>query len=102
MAIIRACSYNAKIRTPQAPDQYSEFLAVFQQKQQNIVTKTSVTTDSQYVYVSLSQEETKLFKEGIPAYLQLRCYASTYDAPGSALFKIDVWNALDDRILGGT
>ena len=103
MAIIRACSYQATIKTPKAPSTYSEILVTFQQNKVNLISKGlgALETDENYVTVNLNQEETKLFTENIPAYLQIRCYAEEYDAPGSKVWPLDVYPALDDQILGG-
>ena len=49
----------------------------------------------------LTQEETKLFEAGTPAQVQIRCFGAIYDAPGSAVFSVDVWPALNDTVLGG-
>ena len=51
--------------------------------------------------MQLTQEETALFEAGTPAQLQIRCFGGVYNAPGSAVYSVDVWPALDDRILGG-
>ena len=103
MAIKRACSYQATIKTPKAPDTYSSILVTFQQDGVNLISKdlTDLTCDENYVIVNLNQEETKLFQATIPAYLQIRCYAGEYDAPGSKIWPLDVYPALDDQILGG-
>lgn len=103
MAIKRACSWQATIKTPESPDNYSSMLLQFQQKQRNILSKTEadLTIDGDYVVVNLVQEETALFSAGVPCFMQLRCYSSPTDAPGSAIWKIDVQDALNDQILGG-
>ena len=103
MAIKRACSYQATIRTPKAPDTYSSILVTFQQDNENLIQKdlSELECDENYVIVNLTQEETALFTALIPAYLQIRCYAAEYDAPGSKIWPIDVYPALDDQILGG-
>ena len=44
------------------------------------------------------QEETKLFKAGIRAEIQIKCFQTTYDAPGSAVFSFPVYDALNDNI----
>ena len=49
--------------------------------------------------VTLTQAETAQFKAGVPALLQLRCYASANEAPGSRAWSIDVYPALNDQIL---
>jgi len=103
MSIKRACSYQATIKTPKAPSTYSEILVTFQQDGVNLVQKTlaDLETDENYVTVNLTQEETALFTAAVTAYLQIRCYAEEYDAPGSKVWPLDVHPALDDQILGG-
>lgn len=105
MAFIRACSYITVITPPKSPDSYTKILVVFQQDEENLVTLTldspGIECDDTRIIVKLTQEETKQFKAGIPALVQVRCYGATYDAPGCAVRKIDVYPALDDRILGG-
>ena len=64
-------------------------------------TVTGVNPGELWLTAQLTQEETKLFEEGKTAQIQIRCFGATYDAPGSAVFSVDVWPALDDRILGG-
>ena len=108
MAIIRACSYNCSIKTPQAPSEYSEILVSFSQNQNTLINKAlsdgdgGLDTTADAVQVHLSQEDTALFEAPGVAYMQIRCYKSTYDAPGSKLFQIPVIPALNDEILGGT
>ena len=53
------------------------------------------------VTAQLTQEETSLFEAGTPAQIQIRCFGAVYDAPGSAVFSVDVWPALNDTVLGG-
>lgn len=102
MGMRRACSYQATIRTPEAPGNYSELLLTIQQNGQNLINKTrsELTVNETSVVVNLTQEETAQFAAGKPALLQLRCYASEYDAPGSHAWAIDVLPALNDQILG--
>ena len=85
MAIIRACSYIATIQTPEDPTNYSAILITFAQNGTNLITKTEsdVTFDENKVIVRLDQSETKTFTCGKKAYLQIRCYESQYNAPGS-------------------
>jgi hypothetical protein len=103
MGIRRACSYQATIRTPKPPDTYLAILVTLQQDGENLVSKDleELTCDETSVIVQLNQEETKQFVAGIPAYLQIRCYAAEYDAPGSACWQLDVFPSLDDQILRG-
>ena len=103
MAIRRACSYSATIKTPKTPSSYSEILVTFQQNKTNLVSKhlEDLTVSGDSIVVKLNQTETKQFVAGKPAFLQIRCYAAEYDAPGSAAWPLDVRPALDDSILGG-
>ena len=97
MAFRRACSYEATIKTPVDPSNYSAILVTFEQgnvsvqKRLNELTLTSTT-----VVVKLTQAETALFTAKKNVYLQIRCYASTYDAPGSKIWALPVEDALDD------
>ncbi len=104
MAIKRACSWQAIIKTPEAPINYSEMLLTFQQKQRNIISKnkSNLEIGDETVTVHLTQEETAKLTDKAPCYMQLRCFSSATNAPGSAIWKIDVQAALDDQILGGT
>ena len=102
MAIIRACSYTATIQTPDDANNYSAILVTFQQDGTNVVEKdeTEITIDSDgKVIVKLDQTDTKLFGCGKKALMQIRCYKSQYEAPGSAVWAIDVWPALNDEVL---
>ena len=103
MGIRRACSYAATFQTPKPPSNYSEILVTFSQDGQNLINKAryQLNVEEFTVTVQLTQEETKLFEAGKTAQIQIRCFGATYDAPGSAVFSVDVWPALDDRILGG-
>lgn len=101
MGIRRACSYQATIKTPKAPSNYSKLLLTIAQNGQNLITKTEsdLQTNDTSVIVKLTQAETKLFVDGTPAFLQLRCYAGAYDAPGSKVWPVEIWPALDDEVL---
>lgn len=103
MGIRRACSYSATIKTPKKPSTYSEILVTFQQNKTNLISKhlADLTVSGDSIVVKLNQRETAQFVAGITAFLQIRCYAAEYDAPGSAAWPLDVWPALDDTILGG-
>lgn len=102
MALRRACSYQATFKTPETPDNYGAILVTLRQDGVNLINKdqTELTIDGDYVILQLDQEETKLFTAGRPALIQIRCYESQYNAPGSAAFQIDVAPALNDEILG--
>lgn len=101
MAIIRACSYEATIETPKDPTTYSAVLVTFQQDGTNLInlTEDDISISDNKIIVQLDQEQTKLFACGKKALLQIRCYASQYDAPGSAVWAIDVCPALNDEVL---
>ena len=102
MAFRRACSYRANITPPEAPATYTDALVTFQQDGVNIINKTlsDLTVSGDDFVVKLTQAETALFTAGKPAFMQLRCYASAYNAPGSKPWPIDVMPALNDSILG--
>ena len=103
MGIRRACSYSATIKTPKDPSTYSEILVTFQQNKTNLISKhlEDITISGDSIVVKLNQTETAQFIAGKLAFLQIRCYAAEYDAPGSAAWPLDVRPALDDTILGG-
>ena len=101
MAFRRACSYQATIQTPEAPSTYSAMLVTFQQKGKNLISKSleELTVGENEIIVQLTQEETAQFQSGEQAWLQIRCFASEYNAPGSAAWPIEVMPALSDQIL---
>lgn len=101
MAIIRACSYTATIQTPENPANYSAINITFAQDGANLISKSksNVTIQDNKVIVNLDQSETKLFTCGKKAYLQIRCFESQYNAPGSMVWAIDVYPALNDEVL---
>lgn len=113
MAIHRAGTYPVTIKTPLAPSEYSKIRVTFSQNQQEIISKengdTGVTLGEDSVEVILTQEETLLFRpsrpspmgspSGAPAYLQIRCYKSALDAPASAVWAIEVFDALNMEVL---
>ena len=100
--ITRASSYQCTIQTPKPPSTYSQILVVFQQQQHNYIikTETELTIEDPNVIVNLTQEETARLSAEYPCLMQIRCYSEPYDAPGSAVWSIQVNPALDDRILG--
>ena len=101
MGIRRACSYKAVFKTPLAPSNYSKILVTVQQDGNNLISKnqSALTIGTDSVTMNLTQAETSLFEAGKRAFVQIRCYASAYDAPGSKAWPVDVWPALDDQIL---
>lgn len=103
MGIRRACSYQATFQTPEPPSAYSDILVTVAQNGVNLINKyrSNLTITENTVILELTQEETRLFAAEIPAQIQIRCYGSAYNAPGSAAYTVDVWPALNDTILGG-
>ena len=101
MAFRRACSYTATIQTPEAPSNYSAILVTFAQDGTNIIEKdeTEITIGDVNIVVQLDQTETKQFACGKKLFLQVRCYKSQYEAPGSAIWALDVCPVLDDEVL---
>lgn len=101
MAIIRACSYTATIQPPTDPSNYSAILVTFQQDGTNLINldEDDITISDGKIIVNLDQTQTKLFACGKKALMQIRCYASQYEAPGSAVWAIDVCPALNDEVL---
>lgn len=103
MGIRRACSCVVTIKTPKAPETYSAMLFTVEQDGEILVSKNlgDLTWDDDYVYAKMTQEETAQFTAGVPAWMQLRLYASEYDAPGSCVKQVEVWPSIDDQILSG-
>jgi len=101
MAFRRACSYTATIQTPEAPSNYSAILVTFAQDGTNIIEKdeTEITIGDVNIVVQLDQTETKQFVCGKKLFLQVRCYKSQYEAPGSAIWALDVCPVLNDEVL---
>ena len=101
MAIIRACSYTATIQPPEDPTNYSKILVTFQQDGTNKINldEGDVTLSDGKIIVQLDQTQTKLLTCGKKVLMQIRCYKSQYVAPGSAVWAIDVWPALNDEVL---
>ena len=101
MAIIQACSYTATIEPPLPPENYTAILASLAQDGKTLINKETADLLLQdgLIFVRLTQEETAVFKSGIPAFLQIRCYRGEYDAPGSQIWPVDVWPALNKEVL---
>ena len=113
MAIHRAGTYSATIKTPQVPSQYSKIRITFSQNQQEILSKnqgdSGVVLTSEAVEVTLTQAETLLFRpsapspmgaqSGAPAFMQIRCYKNSLDAPASATWAVEVFDALNQEVL---
>ena len=100
MAFRRACSYEATIKTPVDPSEYSAIVVTFKQGD-TIVQKDldDLTLTSTSVIVQLTQAETAQFEAKKKVHLQIRCYASEYDAPGSKIWSLPVEDSLDDEVL---
>lgn len=103
MLFIRSCSFVTTFTPPKAPDTYSKIQVTMSQDDDILINKglEDLECDETRVIFRLSQEETKLFTAGIPAEIQIKCFQTTYDAPGSAVFSFPVYDALNDNILGG-
>ena len=103
MGIRRACSCKITFYTPKPPSNYTQILVTFAQNGNILINKPryNLLVDDYSVIAQLTQEETNLFTAGTTAQIQIRCYESPYEAPGSAVFSVDVWPALNDTILGG-
>lgn len=102
MGIRRACSYKATIQMPEAVSNYSSILVTFQQNGVNLFNlgKTDVETDGeQSIIAKLDQTQTSQFVAGTPAFLQIRAYKSQYEVPGSKVWALDVYPALNDEVL---
>lgn len=101
MAIRRACSYQAVIKTPRPAADYSAILVTVAQSGVNLINKEAYQMEivGDNVTMKLTQEETAQFKAYTPAQIQIRCYADVFDAPGSAVWTVDVLDALNDVIL---
>ena len=103
MGIRRACSYQVTFQTPEPPSNYSDILVTFSQNGENLINKPryQLLVEDYTVTAQLTQDETKLFKAGTAAQIQIRCFGGVYNAPGSAVKSVEVWPALNDVILGG-
>lgn len=101
MPIIQASSYAATIQTPLPAQNYSAIRVTFAQDGQTLLNKdeTELLLQDGLVIVRLTQGETAGFKAGLPALLQIRVYRNPYDAPGSQIWPIDVWPALNQEVL---
>lgn len=101
MGIRRACTYKAVFTLPQNGSSYSKILVTVQQAKQNLISKakTDLTVVGSTATMTLTQAETAQFTAGEQAWIQIRCFASASDAPGSTCWPVEVWPALDDQIL---
>lgn len=103
MAIRRACTWQATITLPEDSENYEVILVTLSQKQQNLINKRSgddgLTINTEDVVLNLTQEETRQFAAGTPALLQIRAYKSVYDAPGSRVWAVEVYDSLNTEVL---
>jgi predicted aldo/keto reductase-like oxidoreductase len=104
MGIRQCCSYTATIVLPAAASTYSDILVTVAQSGSNLIVKRKedLDADGNTITLKLSQEETALLSavdKFNSAQIQVRCYASEYDAPGSPVWSVDVLPALNDTIL---
>lgn len=101
MPIIQACSYTASIQTPLPAENYSAIRVTFAQGEQVLIVKdmSELSIQDGLVIVQLSQEDTLSFIAGTPALMQIHCYRSKYDAPGSACWSIPVLTSNDMEVL---
>lgn len=101
MPIIPGASYSATIQTPLPAENYSAMRVTFAQRGQVLLQKTEadLLIQNGLVVVQLSQEDTQGFMPGAAALMQIRCYRSQYDAPGSACWPIAVLQSNDTEVL---
>lgn len=101
MSIRRACSYVAAFTLPDDAQNYLSILATISQRKEQKINKTKDELDlsGRVATLKLSQEETLTLEAGVPAQLQIRVYKSTYEAPGSKIFTVDVLPSLNEVIL---
>ncbi len=113
MAIRRACSYAATITTPEDPAEYSAILVSFSQDQRIVhsfeLGDPEIVVNTDDITVQLTQEQTAAFapsagspmgrESSQPVFLQIRCYKSAYEAPGSKTWSIDVFDSLETEVL---
>lgn len=109
--IKRACSYTAVIKCAIDPTEYTRILVTFSQDQQIVIEKTEsqMLVSSDGIIVNLSQDETLQFRPtgksvmgrrtGSPVYMQIRAYKSTYEAPGSKQFALEVVDCQSEEVL---
>ena len=101
MPIVKGASYSATIQTPLPPENYSAMRVTFAQGGQVLAAKDKpdLLLQNGLVIVQLSQENTLGFMAGAPALMQIRCYRSEYDAPGSACWPIPVQASNEEEVL---
>lgn len=100
MAILRACSYQATIELPEPPENYTAILVTLSQEGVTIEKdQSSLTFDGNNVIFKLDQTETKQLAACKKAFMQVRCYKSQYEAPGSKVWVLDVCASLNEDVL---
>lgn len=92
-----------KFKLPKAvPPEILEWAKVSYEQGDTIVLEKDLPEldiDGQVLYVKLTQAETRLFSDDIPAWVQLRCgYGS--NAFASRKFQITVKGVINDDVLG--
>ena len=108
MAIVRSCSYSSVIFIPEPAENYTKIEVSFAQDQQIVVTKSDgdLETASNAVVVSLTSEETLLFRPSVKspmgrrlggsAFVQIRLFKDSSDAPGSKCWPVEVHDSLQE------
>ena len=113
-AIHRAGTFPVTIKTPKPPAEYSIIRVSFAQGQRLIVEKTNgdegFTVGEDRVEVVLTQAETLAFEPtagspmgavtGPMAFMQIRCYKSAMEAPASKVWGIQVYDSLNQEVMG--
>lgn len=95
-------SYKATVKTPRTPREYTKIQIDISQNGTVLFTQTlsgNSRPTGETITVQLTQQQTGNFIPGDPAYLQVRCFASAYDAPASRIWPLDVWPSLTSNIL---
>lgn len=99
----RASTHTLAFKLPVDPSYYSEILITTSQPITGVEInkrKNELLVSGNTVSVTLTQEETNLFSDDFDAYVQIRCYASPYEAPASRIWGINVEPSLNDEVLG--
>lgn len=100
MAILRACSYQATIELPEPPENYTAILVTLSQEGVTIEKdQDDLVTEENSIIFQLDQNETKQLTACKHAYMQVRCYKSQYEAPGSKVWVLDVCASLNEDVL---
>lgn len=101
MSIRRACSYIASFTLPDNAANYSALQVTVSQQMSQVINKTKDELDlsGRVASLKLTQEETLMFEENIPAQIQIRAFKGVYDAPGSKIFTVEVLPSLNEEVL---